>query len=107
MGADRVEYGVGIVIDERAVPVRDEVRAVGELLGIDPLQVANEGKAVIGVRPEDVDAVLEALRRHALGGDAAIVGECITERPGRVIVDTGFGRRLLGEPEGELQPRIC
>lgn len=99
--------GVGVVIDERAVPVRDEVRAVGELLGIDPLQVANEGKAVIGVSPESADAVLEALRRHPLGGDAAIVGECIAERPGRVIVDTGFGRRLLGEPEGELQPRIC
>ena len=99
--------GVGIIVDERGVPVRDEVRAVGELLGIDPLQVANEGKAVIGVRAESADAVLEALRRHPLGGDAAIIGECIAERPGRVIVDTGFGRRLLGEPEGELQPRIC
>ncbi|HSN26036.1 MAG TPA: hydrogenase expression/formation protein HypE, partial [Kofleriaceae bacterium] len=81
--------GVGIVIDERGVPVRDEVRAVGELLGIDPLQVANEGKAVIGVSPESADAVLEALRRHPLGGDAAIIGECIAERAGRVIVDTG------------------
>jgi hydrogenase expression/formation protein HypE len=98
---------VGIVIDERAVPVRDEVRAVSELLGIDPLVVANEGKAVIGVRPEAADAVLEALRGHPLGAHAAIIGECIAERPGSVIVDTGFGRRLLTEPDGELQPRIC
>jgi hydrogenase expression/formation protein HypE len=102
-----VKSGVGIVIEERAVPVRDEVRAVGELLGIDPLVVANEGKAVLGVRRELADAVLGALREHPLGRNAAIVGECIAERPGSVIVDTGFGRRLLTEPEGELQPRIC
>ncbi len=99
--------GVGIVLDERAVPVRDEVRAAGELLGIDPLQVANEGKAVIGVRRASADAVLAALRAHPLGKNAAIVGECVAERIGRVVVDTGFGRRLLGEAEGELQPRIC
>ena len=99
--------GVGIVLDERAVPVRDETRAVSELLGIDPLLVANEGKAVIGVRREVADAVLEALRAHPLGRFAAIVGECVGERPGSVIVETGFGRRLLNEPEGELQPRIC
>jgi hydrogenase expression/formation protein HypE len=99
--------GVGVVIDERAVPVRDDVRAVGELLGIDPLVVANEGKAVIGVRRAVAERVLEALRDHPLGRGAAIIAECVAERPGRVIVDTGFGRRLLAEPEGELQPRIC
>jgi hydrogenase expression/formation protein HypE len=99
--------GVGILIDERAVPIRDEVRAAGELLGIDPMLVANEGKAVIGVRPAVADAVLDALRSHPLGRGAAIIGACIAERPGSVIVDTGFGRRLLGEAEGELLPRIC
>jgi len=99
--------GVGIVLDERAVPIRDEARAIGELLGIDPLVVANEGKAVIGVRREVAGAVLEALRAHPLGRAAAIVGACVAERPGSVIVDTGFGRRLLVEAEGELQPRIC
>ncbi|HEY5948543.1 MAG TPA: AIR synthase-related protein, partial [Kofleriaceae bacterium] len=98
---------VGVVIDERSVPVRDEVRAAGELLGIDPLLVANEGKAVLGVRPEMADAVLDAIRSHPLGRKAAIIGECVAERPGSVIVDTGFGRRLLGEAEGELLPRIC
>jgi hydrogenase expression/formation protein HypE len=98
---------VGIVLDERAVPVREEARAVSELLGIDPLVVANEGKAVIGVRRAAAEAVLAALRAHPLGRDAAIVGECVGERAGSVIVETGFGRRLLGEAEGELQPRIC
>jgi hydrogenase expression/formation protein HypE len=99
--------GVGIVVDERAVPVRDEARAAGELLGIDPLLVANEGKAVIGVRAGAAGAVLDALRGHPLGRDAAVIGECVTDRPGAVVLDTGFGRRLLGEAEGELQPRIC
>ncbi len=99
--------GVGLVIDERAVPVKDAVRAAGELLGIDPLLVANEGKAVIGVRAEVADAVLEAVRRHPLGRDAALCGVCIAERAGAVVLETGFGRRLLGEAEGELQPRIC
>jgi hydrogenase expression/formation protein HypE len=92
---------------QRAVPVKDEVRAAGELLGIDPLLVANEGKAVLGVRAEVADRVLEALRAHPLGRAAAIVGECIAERPGSVIADTGFGHRLLGEADGELLPRIC
>jgi hydrogenase expression/formation protein HypE len=99
--------GVGVIIDETTVPLRDEVRAVGELLGIDPLVSANEGKAVIGIRPEVAAAVLDAVRAHPLGRNAAIVGECVAERPGFVVLDTGFGSRLLTEPEGELLPRIC
>ena len=99
--------GTCIVVDERAVPVRDEVRAAGELLGIDPLIVANEGKALIGVAPDVADAVLDALRSHPLGRQAAIIGTCTLERPRAVIVETGFGRRLLVEPEGEVLPRIC
>ncbi len=98
---------VGILLQEPAVPVTSAVRAAGDLLGIDPLHVANEGKAVLGVRPEMAERVLEALRAHPLGKDAAIVGTCIAERPGSVILDTGFGRRLLAEPEGEPLPRIC
>jgi hydrogenase expression/formation protein HypE len=98
---------VGIVLDEMALPVTPQVRAAGELLGIDPVHVANEGKAVLGVRPEAADAVLQAVRAHALGRDAAIVGTCTDERIGAVILDTGFGRRLVTEPEGELLPRIC
>ncbi len=98
---------VGILLEEAKVPVADAVRAAGELLGIDPLHVANEGKAVLGVSPGAADAVLEALRAHPLGRDAAIVGTCLAERAGNVILDTGFGRRLLAEPEGEPLPRIC
>jgi hydrogenase expression/formation protein HypE len=98
---------VGIVIEEGAVPVRDEVRAAAEMVGIDPLLVANEGKAVIGVRAASVEKVLAALRAHPLGRDAAIVATAVADRPGSVILDTGFGRRMLAEPEGELLPRIC
>jgi hydrogenase expression/formation protein HypE len=98
---------VGIVIDESALPVRLETRGVSELIGIDPLLVANEGKAVIAVRAGAADRVLAALRRHPLGANAAIVGVCISGHPGLVVLDTGFGRRLVTEPEGELLPRIC
>jgi hydrogenase expression/formation protein HypE len=98
---------VGVVLHEPSVPVRPEVRAAGEVLGIDPLVVANEGKAVLGVRPGAADRVLQALRGHPLGRDAAVVGTAIAERPGQVILDTGLGRRLLAEPEGEPLPRIC
>ncbi|HYB54258.1 MAG TPA: hydrogenase expression/formation protein HypE, partial [Thermoanaerobaculia bacterium] len=98
---------VGIVLEERAIPVSEAVRAAAELTGIDPVHVANEGKAVLGVRAEAAEAVLDALRSHPLGRHAAVVGTCQAERPGSVILDTGFGRRLLAEPEGEPLPRIC
>ncbi len=98
---------VGVVLQEASVPVNPEVRAAGEMLGIDPLVVANEGKAVIGVRAASADKVLAALRAHPLGRQAAIVGAAVAERPGSVIIDTGFGRRLLAEIEGEPLPRIC
>lgn len=98
---------VGIVLEETKVPVSAQVRAAGELLGIDPLHIANEGKALLGVRPQAAEAVLEALHAHPMGRSAALVGTVIAERPGSVILDTGFGRRLLAEPEGEPLPRIC
>jgi hydrogenase expression/formation protein HypE len=98
---------VGILLDEMAVPVSPQVRAAGELLGIDPLHVANEGKVVFGVRSAVAPRVLAALREHPLGRAAAIVGRCLAERPGSLVLDTGFGRRLLSEPEGEPLPRIC
>jgi len=83
------------------------VRAAAELLGIDPLQVANEGKAVLGVAPAACDAVLAALHAHPLGKQARRVGVCGAEQRGRLILDTGFGRRLVTESDGELLPRIC
>lgn len=98
---------VGIVLDEAALPITPAARAVSELLGIDPLHVANEGKAVVGVSPHAARIVLDVLRGTHLGTDAAIIGRCVAEHPGTIVVDTGFGRRLLSEPEGELLPRIC
>jgi hydrogenase expression/formation protein HypE len=98
---------VGMLIDEASLPVRDEVRAAAELLGIDPILVANEGKAVIGVRPGSADRALSALRAHPLGRYAARIGTCTPDLPGTIVLDTGFGRRLLSEPDGELLPRIC
>lgn len=98
---------VGIVLHEPSVPVRTTVRAAAELLGIDPLFIANEGKALLGVRPAEAAAVLAALRAHPYGADAAVIGVCTADGPGTVVVDTGFGRRRLSEPDGELLPRIC
>ena len=98
---------VGVVLEERKVPVTDAARAAGEVLGIDPLHVANEGKAVLGVRAEDAERVLAISRNHERGRDAAIIGTVTNERPGSIILDTGFGRRLLAEPDGEPLPRIC
>ncbi len=101
--------GVGIVIEEPRVPVTPVVRSAAEMLGLDPFHIANEGKAILGVRggAAAVEAVLAALRTHPLGRDAAVVGECIADHVGMVILDTGLGRRLMTEPEGEPLPRIC
>jgi len=98
---------VGILLDESALPVKAETRGVSELVGIDPLMIANEGKAILGVKAAFAADVLKALRAHPLGRDAAIIGTCTDERPGMVVLDTGFGRRLIAEPEGEPLPRIC
>ena len=90
------------------MPVRDEVRAAGEMLGIDPLLVANEGKAVIGVRAAlGRQGARRAPRPPARRATPAIVATAVAERPGSVILDTGFGSGMLAEPEGELLPRIC
>jgi len=99
--------GVGVLLDEEALPIGDAVRAAAELTGIDPLHVANEGKLVAAVRPEVVGEVLAALRAHPLGRSAACIGTCVEGPVGRVVLDTGFGRRLVTEPEGEPLPRIC
>src|SRR6266581_2273090 len=98
---------VGVLLDGPSVPVNPEVLAASEILGIDPLVVANEGKAVLGVRPEAAERVLAAIRAHPMGRRAALVGTALAERPGNVILDTGLGRRLLAESDGEPLPRIC
>jgi hydrogenase expression/formation protein HypE len=79
-----------------------------EILGIDPLYVANEGKLVAVVAPEDAEAALEALRAHPLGADAAIVGEVRTDPEGLVLLDTAFGgSRVVDMLVGDPLPRIC
>jgi hydrogenase expression/formation protein HypE len=99
--------GVGVVLFEPQVPITAVVRSAAEMLGLDPLHIANEGKAIIGVRPEAADRVLAALRAHPQGHAAAVIGQCTDDHAGRVVLDTGIGRRLLAEPDGEPLPRIC
>ena len=100
--------GVGIEIEERAVPVQPAVAAACEMLGFDPLTVANEGKLVAFVPPEEAGAALEALQAHPLGQEAARIGVIVAEHPGMVLARTGIGgRRVVAMPLGELLPRIC
>jgi hydrogenase expression/formation protein HypE len=100
--------GVSIVLDDEALPVRPEVRAACEMLGFDPLHVANEGKLVAFVAEGDGDRALAALRGHPLGARACIVGRVEAEPAGRVLLETGIGgARILDVPAGELLPRIC
>jgi len=100
--------GVGIEIEERIIPVRDAVRATCELLGFDPLYVANEGKLVAFVAPIAADVVLAAMRAHEYGQEAAIIGRVTAEHAGRVVLHTTLGtRRIVGMLVGEQLPRIC
>lgn len=98
----------GFELDETAIPVRPAVMAACEMLGMDPLYVANEGKLVAVVPPEHAEAVLEAMRQHPLGQNAVIIGRAVDEHPGRVITRTAIGgRRVVDMPLGEILPRIC
>jgi hydrogenase expression/formation protein HypE len=99
---------VGFSLEETAVPVRPAVMAACEMLGIDPLYVANEGKLVAVVPSAHADAVLAAMRAHPLGQDAAIIGRVVEEHPGMVVAQTAIGgRRVVDMPLGEILPRIC
>ena len=99
---------VGFAIEEAAIPVQPAVMAACEMLGIDPLYVANEGKLVAIVPREHADALLEAMRCHPLGAQAAIIGEVVAEHPGLVVARTAIGgRRVVDLPLGEILPRIC
>ena len=99
---------VGIVIDETEIPVDKAVLAACELLGFDPLHIANEGKLAAAVAPGDADAVLAAMRRHKYGSRAVIIGDVVKEHPGQVVMKTSLGAsRIVDVPVGELLPRIC
>jgi hydrogenase expression/formation protein HypE len=98
----------GIRIEEEQIPIKDAVKAVCELMGFDPLYVANEGKLVAVVAPEDAERVLEEMHRHRYGGEARIIGEAVSEHPGRVVMKTPLGTsRIVDRLTGELLPRIC
>jgi hydrogenase expression/formation protein HypE len=99
---------VGMRIDERALPIRDEVNGMCEILGLDPLYLANEGKLVAVVAPAGAAAALAALRAHPFGRAAAVVGEVRDAPRGTVLLDTIFGgQRIVDMLVGEQLPRIC
>ncbi len=99
---------VGIKLIESALVVRDDVAGACEILGIDPLYVANEGKLIAVVRSAEAEAVLAAMRAHEYGKDAAIIGRVVSDHPGRVTIQTGLGtERIVDMPVGEQLPRIC
>lgn len=100
--------GVGITIEESAVPVPGPVRAACEMLGLDPLHVANEGKAVVIVPAERADAALAAMRARAEGADAVRIGSVVAEHPGMVTIRTLVGsEQIVDMLVGEQLPRIC
>lgn len=100
--------GTGVRLRERAIPVPEAVANACGFLGLDPLYVANEGRLVAFVPPDRAEAVLEAMRAHPQGGGAALIGECVDDHPGTVVVETGLGgTRVVDLPLGEQLPRIC
>ncbi len=99
---------VGLHIREESLPIKPPVAGACEILGLDPLNVANEGKLVAVVAHEKSEATLDAMRRHPLGKDAAIIGGAVAENPGMVTMETHIGgRRIVDLPVGEPLPRIC
>jgi hydrogenase expression/formation protein HypE len=99
---------VGIEFDETKVPIRPEVNAACEMLGLDPLYIANEGKLVAIVPEEVAEKILAAMRDHEYGKDAAIIGRVVSEHPALVTAKTAIGgMRVVDLPAGELLPRIC
>ena len=99
---------VGIRIDEEKIPVREEVLGACEMLGFDPLYIANEGKLVAIVASEDADKILKAMRANCYGKNASIIGEVVAENPGRVVMKTCLGSsRIVDMLVGDPLPRIC
>lgn len=100
--------GCELELAEGEIPVRESVRAACEMLGLDPMCVANEGKLLASIAPGDAADVLEAMKAHELGGGAARIGTVVEGKAGRVVAVAGTGgRHLVRVPSGELLPRIC
>jgi hydrogenase expression/formation protein HypE len=99
---------VGIQLDEASLPLAEEVRGACEILGLDPLYVANEGKCLAIVAPDVAEAVLAAMREHPLGREAAVIGRVVGEHSGRVTMRSRIGgTRVVDMLSGEQLPRIC
>ena len=99
---------IGMMLDERAIPVRPEVAAACELLGLDPLHIANEGKLVCICAPQDADTLLAIMHRHPEGQGAAKIGETTAQNPGFIRMTTAIGgTRVIDWLSGEQLPRIC
>jgi hydrogenase expression/formation protein HypE len=102
------QSNVCISLDEGAIPIRPPVEAACEMLGFDPLYVANEGKLIAIVAPDSADKVLEAMRRYKYGSDACRIGEVVDNPAGRVLMRTKIGgTRVVSTLAGEMLPRIC
>jgi hydrogenase expression/formation protein HypE len=100
--------GVGIDLSEASLPVRPQVQSACELLGLDPVYVANEGKAVFFVAPDAAEQVLEVLRAHSLGREAALIGHVTAQHKGMLVARTAMGaNRVIPTQIGEQLPRIC
>lgn len=99
---------VGMLLDEASIPIDEEVKGACEILGLDPLYVANEGKLIAIVAPQDVDLTLATMKSHALGYDAAVIGEVTADHQGFVLMKTRVGgTRVVDMLSGEQLPRIC
>jgi len=98
---------VGILVYEEQIPIREDVRSACEMLGIDPLEVGNEGKIIIGVVKEKAEEVLEVLRKTKEGKDAQIIGEVRKDFEGVVLETVVGGKRIIPPPVGDPVPRIC
>jgi hydrogenase expression/formation protein HypE len=102
------DKNIGILLDEFAIPVRESVMGLCELLGFDPLYVANEGKVVMIVAKDEADKVIRAMRKDALGKQSVVIGEVVADHPGTVILETEVGgRRIVDMLSGAQLPRIC
>jgi hydrogenase expression/formation protein HypE len=98
---------VGILIHENKIPIREDVRAASEMLGLDPLEVGNEGKMIIGTVPAKADQLLRFLWETDEGKDAEIIGEATSEFNGVAMQTVVGGRRIIARPIGDPVPRIC
>ncbi len=99
---------LGVVLEENSIPIRESVNGLCEIVGFDPLYLANEGKVMMVVHPDDAAKVLDILKTHSLGVESKIIGRLVSDHPKMVIGKTAIGgKRILNMLQGEQLPRIC